>query len=142
MTHDLPTSATAKSRAKALRAELAKQGTDIGHAQALELIAREHGFRDWNSLKAAIGDRPPEEFVPGGKIEGSYLSQPFKATVVAVEMLRPGWFRLTLELDTPVDVVTFDSFSNYRSRLQTVVGPEGTSREKTSDGEPHVRLDI
>ncbi|WP_415059956.1 glyoxalase superfamily protein [Congregibacter sp.] len=32
--------------------------------------------------------------------------------MIAVEALRPGWHRLDLKLDTPVDTFTFDSFSN------------------------------
>ncbi len=51
-------------------------------------------------------------------------SQPFKATVVAVEMLRPGWFRLVLDLDEAGDVVRFDSFSNFRTRVRAVSGPD------------------
>ena len=75
-------------------------------------------------------------------MQGCYLSQPFEATVVAVESLRPGWFRLTLDLDEAVDVVTFDGFSNFRKRIRGVIGPAGTTRERTSDGVPHLTLDI
>ncbi|MEN8685342.1 glyoxalase superfamily protein, partial [Marivita sp.] len=42
--------------------------------------------------------------------------------------------------DEPVDVVHFDSFSNFRKRVQCVVGPSGTTKEKTSNGQPHVVL--
>ncbi len=140
MTRHLPTSAEAKQQARRLRADLAAQGSVISHAQALEMVAHQHGFRDWNAFHAAIGNRPPDGWTPGGRVEGNYLSQPFKATVVAVEMLRPGWFRLVLDLDEAVDVVHFDSFSNYRKRIRAVIGPDGHSKERTSDGEPHVRL--
>src|SRR5690606_31658729 len=44
----------AKAQAKALRAALQAQGTAISHAQALELIARQHGARDWNTLHARL----------------------------------------------------------------------------------------
>jgi Glyoxalase superfamily protein len=40
-----------------------------------------------------------------------------------------------------VDVVTFDSFSNFRKRVWGVVGPLGESREKTSDGQPHLVIE-
>ncbi|MBZ0216360.1 MAG: hypothetical protein K8F25_07405 [Fimbriimonadaceae bacterium] len=142
MNRHLPTAVEAKDHAKRLRAQLADQGTKIGHANALELVAHQYGFRDWNTFHAAIGNRPPDGWTPGGRVQGSYLSQPFEATVLAVEMLGPGWFRLALDLDEAVDVVTFDSFSNFRKRIRGIVGPAGTSRELTSDGVPHLRLDM
>lgn len=141
MSRTLPTLADAKNHAKRLRANLANQASDISHAAALEMVAHQNGFTDWNSFHAAIGNRPPDGWAVGGRVQGRYLSQPFEATVMAVEMLRPGWFRLVLELDQAVDVVTFDSFSNFRKRISAVVGPEGTSRERTSDGVPHLQMD-
>lgn len=138
----LPSIAEAKNQAKRLRTRLIAEGMETSHGKALELVAHQHGFRDWNTFHAAIGNRPPESFAPGGRVEGRYLSQPFKATVVAVDRLRPGWFRLELELDEPVDVVTFDSFSNFRTRIRGVIGPSGLSGERTSDGSPHLQIEI
>ncbi|MBL4813380.1 MAG: hypothetical protein JKX69_13735 [Rhodobacteraceae bacterium] len=140
MNRDLPSLSEAKEQAKQLRADLAKQGKEIGHARALELLAHQAGFRDWNAFFAAIGTRPPEGWMPGKRVQGRYISQPFMATVVSVEMQRPGWFRLALELDTAVDVVTFDSFSSFRKHVRGVVGPRGISRERTSDGAPQLVL--
>ena len=142
MSTRLPSTAEAKEQAKRLRSQLANQGTIVGHANALELVAHQHGYRDWNTFHAAIGNRPPVGWMPGGRVQGTYLSQPFEATVVVASMLRPGWFRLSLELDEAVDVVTFDSFSNFRKRVRCVIGPAGTSRERTSDGEPHLKLNM
>ncbi|MEX5599401.1 glyoxalase superfamily protein [Pseudophaeobacter sp. C1-32P7] len=142
MSATLPTLVEAKAQAKRLRTGLEAEGREISHSQSLELVARQHGVRDWNTFHAAMGNRPPEGFTPGGRIEGTYLSQPFAATVLAVEMLRPGWFRLELDLDEAVDVVTFDSFSNFRKRIRGTVGPSGTSRERTSDGTPHLVIEI
>jgi len=142
MTRHLPTSTEAKQQARQLRADLTAEGTSVNHAQALELVAHQHGFRDWNAFHAAIGNRPPDGWMPGGRVAGFYLSQPFEATVLAVEMLRPGWFRLVLDLDEAVDVVQFDSFSNFRKRVQAVVGPNGHSMERTSNGEAHMRLEL
>ncbi|MEQ9259509.1 MAG: glyoxalase superfamily protein [Roseovarius sp.] len=70
------------------------------------------------------------------------MSQPFTATVIAARQLHPGWFRLVLKLDEAVDVVRFDSFSNLRRQIRAELGPDGYSKERTSDGEPHVRLDL
>lgn len=142
MNANLPTLAEAKAQARRLREGLAAEGRQISHSRSLELVASQHGYRDWNTFHAALGNRPPDGFVPGGRVTGHYLSQPFAATVLSVEMPRSGWFRLVLDLDEAVDVVTFDSFSNFRKRISGVVGPAGTSREKTSDGVPHLRIDI
>lgn len=142
MSTQLPTLPEAKAQARRLRAGLQAEGREITHAQALELIAAQLGFRDWNTLHAAIGNRPPEGFAIGGRVRGAYLSQPFAATVVGAERLGPGWFRLDLDLDEAVDVVTFDSFSNFRKRIRGTVGPAGTSKERTSDGQPQLRIDL
>jgi hypothetical protein len=45
-------SVTRKSMAKRLRADLAARGLDIGHGEALELVAHQYGARDWNTLAA------------------------------------------------------------------------------------------
>ena len=142
MTRDLPTISQAKQAAKQLRATLAEQGEAISHAQALERVAQRNGFRNWNAFHAEMRDRPPQGWTAGGRVTGRYLSQPFAATVLAAGQLRPGWFRLVLDLDEAVDVVRFDSFSNLRKRIRVDVGPDGHSRERTSDGTPHVALDL
>lgn len=142
MKRGLPTITEAKREAKQLRAALAGKGEAISHAQALERVAQRHGFRDWNAFHAALRDRPPQGWQVGGRVTGRYLSQPFAATVLAADPFRPDWFRLVLDLDEAVDVVRFDSFSNLRKRIRVKVGPEGHSKERTSDGIPHVALDL
>ena len=141
MTRDLPTPADAKRQAKRLREDLASEGAKISHSEALETIAYRYGFRDWNALSAAIRDHAPEGWRAGGRVSGEYLSQRFSATVLSAEQQRPGWFRLVLDLDEAVDVVRFDSFSNLRKQIRIVVGPDGRSKEHTSDGTPHLVLD-
>jgi len=142
MTLRLPTMQEAKKKAKQLRQDKAAEGTAISHAQALETVAHHHGFRDWNTFQAAIKDRPPNEWHAGQRVKGHYLSQPFTATVLSVESLHPGWFRLVIDLDEAVDVVTFESFSNLRKRLRAVIGPDGYTKERTSGGRPHLQLDM
>lgn len=138
----LPSVAEAKRQARELRSALQGQGRQISHSQALELTAQRHGFRDWNGFCAAAGDRPPAAWAAGGRVEGTYLSQPFRARVASADQVEPGWFRLVLALDEPVDVVQFASFSNLRRRITAVVGPEGHTRERTSDGAPQLSLKI
>jgi hypothetical protein len=43
-----------KLMAKALRAALSERRIDIGHSEALELVARQFGFANWNILSARI----------------------------------------------------------------------------------------
>ncbi len=142
MNNQLPSTTQAKDQAKRLRKKMTEDGASIGHAKSLELIAHQHGFRDWNTMFAAIGNRPPEGWAVGEKVIGTYLSQPFEATVISISMVKPGWFRLGLDLDEAVDVVTSEQFSNLRKRIRGIVGPKGQSLEKTSDGEPHLHIEL
>lgn len=142
MNRDLPSATQAKEQAKRLRQKMSEAGTPIGHAQSLERVAHQHGFRDWNAMFAAIGNRPPTGWAIGEKVNGIYLSQPFRATVISISMVKPGWFRLGLDLDQAVDVVRSDQFSNLCKRIRGVVGPKGQSVEKTSNGEPHLKIDL
>lgn len=141
--HPLPTLEAAKAQARALRATLALEGREITHSAALELIAKSHGLHDWNTLHARIGNRPPPPPMALGQIvEGHYLGQPFTAEIIGITQLSEGRFEVTLDLAEPVDVVTFDSFSNFRSRVRKVVDAEGRAFDKTSDGMPHLVLNL
>lgn len=42
-----------KQLAGRLRAALAMDGVEVSHSRALELVAAQHGYRDWNTLVAA-----------------------------------------------------------------------------------------
>lgn len=45
----------AKAMAKAMRSALAARGVDLPHSQALEIVAAQFGFANWNILAAKIG---------------------------------------------------------------------------------------
>nr|WP_321443896.1 glyoxalase superfamily protein [uncultured Cohaesibacter sp.] len=132
----------AKKQAKMLRSKLASDGVEMSHSKSLELIAQQYGFRDWNSLFADYGNRPKRDWQTGDRVSGHYLTQPFQAEIISVTRIGDGWFRLTFKFDKPVDVVTFESWSNFRQRTTQVIGPDGMTREKTSDGRPHMVLDL
>jgi len=108
------------------------------------LIAHQYGYRDWNTLHAAVGNRPPPAPVQlGMRVSGRYLGHPFDGEVIAVRALGEGErYRVTLAFDEPVDVVTFDSFSAFRSRVSATVDRRGITAEKTSDGQPHMVLEL
>ncbi|MEP3278708.1 MAG: glyoxalase superfamily protein [Stappiaceae bacterium] len=139
----LPSIDSLKSQAKRLRAELTATGTEIGHGRSLELLAHQHGYKDWNTLHAAVGNRPPTCPVELGQtVSGQYLGQAFTGEVIAVQTLSaPGLFRVTFDFDEPVDVVTFDSFSAFRKRVSCFIDSDGVTKEKTSDGRPQLKLD-
>jgi len=59
MNTQLPSAAQVKDQAKRLRTKMSEDGASIGHAKSLELVAHQHGFRDWNTMFAAIGNGRP-----------------------------------------------------------------------------------
>ena len=129
----------AKAWARELRAELALAGTPISHAEALERVAHELGYRDWNTASARLSNEPEIPLMVGDQVAGRYLKKPFTGRVLAVSELAGGTaFDVTLEFDEPVDVVEFDSFSAFRRRINATVSSGGVSFAKTSDGVPHL----
>ncbi len=133
--------AALKSEAKTLRADRTWEGTPTTHAEALELVAQRHGERDWNTLRAKA--TRPIRLAPGMRVRGEYLSQPFVGTVKGTHLLAKGdRLRVSLQFDEPVDVVTFDSFSSFRQRVSGVVGRDGRAMTHTSDGTPHLVLNL
>lgn len=139
----LPTLNDLKNQARRLRTRLETSGERISHSRALELIAAQYGYKDWNTLYAATGKRAgAERLMPGAHVTGAYLGQPFSACVLGIRAITssPGSYRISLDLDEAVDVVTFDSFSAFRKRVTGVIGTEGVSRERTSNGRPQLEL--
>ncbi|MFH1793560.1 MAG: glyoxalase superfamily protein [Pseudomonadota bacterium] len=129
--------AEAKSQAKALRTALAGEGTQISHAQALEIIARQNGARDWNTLHARLARAEPRFFQIDEQVKGRYLGRDFTGRIVAVSKAGK-YYDISIQLDEPIDTVRFDSFSNLRRRISGVVGADGRSPRKTSDGLPQL----
>ncbi|WP_296764977.1 glyoxalase superfamily protein [Sediminimonas sp.] len=129
-----------KAQAKALRQALQSEGTVISHAQALELIARQHGARDWNTLHSRLTQRNAlPELALGDRVAGHYLGQAFSGEIVALS--GPANHRhVEIKLDRPVDTVRFESFSNWRHRIRGTLGVDGRSHRKTSDGAPHLTV--
>ncbi len=141
MNGSLPSLDNLKAQAKRLRTTLSEDGTAISHSKSLELIAHQYGFRDWNTLHAAVGNRPPAgPVVLGQRVKGTYLGQPFDGEVIGVQALSAGRFRVTFDFDEPVDVVTFESFSAFRKRVSCTVDAQGRTTEKTSNGQPQLML--
>jgi len=144
MTHHpapLPGIDALKAQAKRLRGSLEAEGNFISHSEALELIAHQYGYRDWNTIHAACGNRPANPLSLGAQVSGEYLGQSFKGTIIGLSQLGNGArYRVTLDLDEAVDVVTFESFSAWRKRINATVGRDGVSAARTSNGRPHLEI--
>ena len=143
MTSRLPTINELKQQAKRLRADLEADDRGISHSRSLEMVAHQYGYKDWNTLHAAAGNEPPPSPVSlGQRVRGHYLGQAFEGEVSGVQSMvtAPDRFRVTVQFDQPVDVVTFDGFSNFRKRVMCVIDRAGQSAEKTSNGVPQMQL--
>lgn len=140
----LPSLVVAKEQARRLRCQLGDDGHPVSHSKALEMVALLYGFRDWNTCHAALDQAAPRRnslrLTVGDRVQGTYMAQPFTATVLAVKTVGPDHCAVELDLDQAVDVVTFDSFSNFRKRVRGVIDPAGVSYARTSDGRPHLDL--
>jgi len=131
---NIPPITELKAQAKRLRGRLQDNGATITHSEALELIAHQNGARDWNTLRASVGNMPPLPKL-GERVTGRYLGQPFGGVVRGITQMGAGdQYRITLHFDEPVDVVTFPGFSNFRQRVSTLINRDGRSPRKTSDG--------
>lgn len=132
----------AKTQAKALRMALQAQGTAISHAQALELIAKQHGARDWNTLHARLVLRnASQKLALGDWVRGRYLGQPFSGRIISLSG-SASHRHISIRFDRPVDVVRFESFSNLRRQIKATIDEYGRSHRHTSDGEPQLIVEI
>ena len=137
---DTPSIQTLKAEAKVLRQERAAS-LPIGQGQALEEIARRHGYRDWNTASATLPERVVVPLQVGGRVTGTYLSRPFAGLVVGMKLLADmQHYEVTVNFDKPVNVSKFDSMVHNRQRVTATVDLHGVSTSHTSDGEPHMRV--
>ena len=131
-----------KAQARRLREALAADGITVSHGRALEIVARQNGARDWNTLSArGDGDGPDRSahdlrvaapFRVGSAVEGTFNDKPARGRIHAVEeTIKPDLWRVTVAFDPPVDVVTSRLFSSERRRVTMVVGADGRSRRLT-----------
>ncbi|MBW8640529.1 hypothetical protein K1W69_25275 [Hoeflea sp. WL0058] len=135
-----PTLEAVKAQARALRKALEAQGSAISHAQALELVAKQYEARDWNTLHARITrSNAPPELAFGDRVEGRFLGQAFTGEIISMSGSMDHR-DVEIRLDEPVDVVTFESFSNWRSRISGTINADGRSHRKTSDGAPQLTV--
>jgi len=136
----VPPVAALKAQAKRLRAAMAEKNTPLTHAMALEAVARQWGYRDWNTLSAKAHASAAVGWHVGQAVTGAYLGHEFTGRLKAVRAATGGFWYLTVVFDTPVDVVESAAFSAFRKQVNVVLGETGVTRERLSNGTPHMRL--
>ncbi len=136
----MTTSSDYKSHAKRLRDALAADGIAVSHGKALDLVARQQGARDWNTLAAQTrndallpnGTESAAPFSLGQTVEGTFNDRPARGRVIGLaETIKPDLWRVTVHFDPPVNASTSDSFVAERRRVEMVVGSDGRSRRLT-----------
>jgi hypothetical protein len=138
---DTPSTTSLKAEARLLRAERASLGTPITQGAALEIVARSHGYRDWNTASAALPDRIAGPVQVGMRVRGTYLGKPFAGMVIGVKLLADmKSYEVTVNFDEPVDVVKSELFSAFRRRVTSTLDVHGVSLARTGDGQPQMRL--
>ncbi|MEM1149515.1 MAG: glyoxalase superfamily protein [Pseudomonadota bacterium] len=131
-----------KAEARALRSSSDDGDPPMTHSKALEVVARRHGARDWNTLSAALAqDSAQFPLACGQTVTGRYLGHDFVARLLSVQVRANGLFRVAVELDEAVDVAASPRFSAWRKRISATVNQFGVSPERTSDGTPHLYLE-
>ena len=138
---DTPSIQTLKAEARSLREERDAAGTPLGHGAALEAVARRHGYRDWNTASAALPARVAIPVQVGQRVKGTYLSRPFTGLVIGMQLLADmQHYEVTVNFDRPVNASKFDSMVINRQRVRATIGLDGVTLARTSDGEPHMRV--
>ena len=131
----------AKMRARTLHTFRVAAGLGGSYSQALEEVARDLGFRDWNTASARLPHTAEMPLKVGQRITGLYLKQTFVGRVHSLSQIADGQaWRITLDFDRAVDVVSWESFSAFRKRVQGTVSAHGVSWAQTSDWHPHLVL--
>lgn len=134
-----------KLQARRLRQAMNDHGDAISHSTALELVAKQYGTRNWNTLSALAVKMNNDTKLPlviGATISGRYLNQAFTGKILTITERSDGLYEISIHFDKPVDVVTFESFSAFRQRIIALIDHTGVSPRKTSNGLSQLILDI
>jgi hypothetical protein len=136
---DTPSAQTLKSEAKELRQQRAALGETLSHGAALEQVARAHGYRDWNTARAALPERVAVPFQVGQRVSGLYLDQPFVGMLIGVQLLgNMQSYTVTIQFDEPVNVTPTFMFAAYRHRVVSTIDMHGTSLAMRGNGNPQL----
>ena len=129
-----------KTEARTWRGQRQTQGETVTHGAALEVVARRHGFRDWNTACALLPERDLTPLAPGERVTGTYLGHPFEGILLAATPSGSGQTSVTVQFDAPINVTAGSPYAHMRQRVTATLDEDGTSPARTGNGEPHMRL--
>jgi hypothetical protein len=101
-----------KIMAKALRAALAERKIDITHSDSLELVARQFGLNDWNTLSAKIESAKNGLRLPAGWIVTGVSHELYR---LGIDPDLPGTIRIERIAGTEAD-----ASSKFGTLMQTI----------------------
>lgn len=136
----VPSTDALKAQAKRLRAAMADKNTPITQSMALEAVARQWGYRDWNTLSAASKSNASKGWHVGQRVAGQYLGHMFQGSLKAVRAANGGFWYVTVVFDEAIDVVSSEAFSSFRKQVNVVLNEDGVTVDKTSNGIAHMAL--
>ena len=113
-----------KNRARRLRTALAEYGTDVTHGQALDLVAREMGRRNWNTLQAESGRRKDDLLAPLPEPWRVVRSPSWEDYELGVDRAEGGAFILRSRVDADLEPNAFASLM-AESRIPSDILPVG-----------------
>ncbi len=132
MSLTLPTTEDLKRQARRMRDHFAEKNIDISHSAALEAIAKQHGYKDWNILSALINRQSmtiewPEfdEMISGTYLGHNFTGKILKIQTCTIENLR----RYTIKFDDPIDVVASKHFSSFRRQINCFLNKDRRSTD-------------
>jgi hypothetical protein len=138
---DTPSAQTLKSEARSLRAERQRAGESLSHGAALEAVARAHGYRDWNTARAALPDHVAVPFQVGMRVKGTYLDQPYTGLLIGVHLLGDmQHVKVTVTFDEPVNVTPTFMFAALRHRVTATLDGHGVSLALRGNGNPQMTM--
>lgn len=138
---DTVSAQTLKAEAKDLRAERAQSGQPVTQAAALEEVARNHGYRDWNTARAALPERVAVRFQVGMRVKGLYLEQPFRGLLIGVQILgNMQNYTVTVLFDEPVNVTPNFMFAAHRHRVTATIDVHGITPALRGNGQPQMQV--
>jgi hypothetical protein len=138
---DTVSAQTLKAEAKTLREERAQSVQPVTHAAALEEVARNHGYRDWNTARAALPDRVVVPFQVGMRVKGYYLERPFRGLLIGVKLLSNMQnYTVTVLFDDPVNVTPNFMFAAHRHRVTATIDVHGVTPALRGNGQPQMQV--
>jgi hypothetical protein len=138
---DTVSAQTLKAEAKTLREARAQSGQPVTHAAALEEVSRNHGYRDWNTARAALPDRVVVPFQVGMRVKGYYLERPFRGLLIGVKLLSNMQnYTVTVLFDEPVNVTPNFMFAAHRHRVTATIDVHGITPALRGNGQPQMQV--